>query len=362
MSISCSDEAEEECSEAFRRLFVRPLLPTLKSFSKSPFRTRNLGGRYEWGSIVAAEGNFSAALKKGDWKLFLCKLNTHVSVDDGPEGMRYGRMQRYENDSIYCAALNYFLSGQTGPFLDELAETFHSEGVDRRKVILEQIPEEHRSLVVALTNARLQARKAMLDIQEHPPKTPTLYYIVPCVTFNRRGHDTEIMCGMYTADRRRDEERDEYIGLGDLPNQYRITLEGRVHVVQDGAGLEPRSARNHREVVKQVWEDSGVRVERADERVDHALAEAASKPMTQVAMKALMAVLFELAPIPAAVLLFGQGLGHIRNAQVANRLAREAEDDHAARRMLLEIDESMESLSQEQRGHVVELLRQSYQK
>ena len=359
MSVSCSDEAEEECASAFRRLFVRPLFPPLKSFSRSPFRTRNLAGRYEWGSVVAAEGNFSSALKEGEWKLFLCKLNAHVSVDEGSSGPRYGRMQRYAGDSVYCAALHAFLSGGEGPFADELAEAFRSEGVDRRQAILEEVAPEHRSLVLALTSARLQARMAMLDIQEHAPRTPTLYYVAPCVTLNRRGQDTEILCGLYTADRRGGEERDEYVGLSDRPGAYSIALEGRRHVVTEELPFEPREARDHRELVRRTW-DEGAAARAKDERVRTAVTDAAAHPVARASLTALLPVLFELSPIPAAVFLFAQGFGHIRHAHLANRLARESRDDQAARRMLLEIGEQVGGLSEEEQRHLVELLRQEY--
>ena len=48
LHVTCSDESERECIEAFQKAFVEPRLPSLKLWSKCAFRTSNLGGRYEW--------------------------------------------------------------------------------------------------------------------------------------------------------------------------------------------------------------------------------------------------------------------------------------------------------------------------
>ena len=57
LHLTCSDESERECIESFQQCFVRDLLPDLKLGSKAPFRTANLGGRYEWGAVGLAEAN-----------------------------------------------------------------------------------------------------------------------------------------------------------------------------------------------------------------------------------------------------------------------------------------------------------------
>ena len=52
---ACSDESGKENVTAFHRVIVRDLLPELKFWSRSSFRTANLGGRYEPGSIAICE-------------------------------------------------------------------------------------------------------------------------------------------------------------------------------------------------------------------------------------------------------------------------------------------------------------------
>ena len=59
--ISCSDESERECVESFHHIFVRELLPQLKYWSRSSFRTATLGGRYETGAIAIAEEHFATS-------------------------------------------------------------------------------------------------------------------------------------------------------------------------------------------------------------------------------------------------------------------------------------------------------------
>ena len=47
MLITCADESEHECEEAFQRGLAQYLLPSLKLGRRSAMRLANLGGRYE---------------------------------------------------------------------------------------------------------------------------------------------------------------------------------------------------------------------------------------------------------------------------------------------------------------------------
>ena len=68
----------------------------------------------------------------------------------------------------------------------------------------------------------------MLDIQDYTPCTPTVYLLVPTITLNKAGHDSEIVCGIYAADRRTAEPHDEYCGIGSRPWKYSLTEESRL--------------------------------------------------------------------------------------------------------------------------------------
>ena len=116
LHLTCADEAEKECVDAFQRDFVRYLLPTLKLSERSPFRLANLGARYEWGAAPIAEEHFSLARGAEKWKLLLIKINAHVAADDGPSGFRFGHLQRFDEDSAFCGAITATLGGASAPF------------------------------------------------------------------------------------------------------------------------------------------------------------------------------------------------------------------------------------------------------
>ena len=154
---------------------------------------------------------------------------SHVAVQETDHGDRYGIMDRYRSESACCGALHELLQGEQQPLVRELRETFCSEGHDRIAALrdLERVEPAYRSLFAALVSARLQTRKVMIDIQDYEPMSPTLYFAVPCVTLNRKGRDTEIVCGVYTADHRSAERTERYYGLGDHPahRAHRLTQE-----------------------------------------------------------------------------------------------------------------------------------------
>jgi hypothetical protein len=94
----------------------------------------------------------------------------------------------------------------------------------------------YRYLIAALVGARLQAARALQDVRDHQELTPTVYLIVPCVTLNRPGPDTEIVCGFHIADYRAPDAAVEYCGLGDEPASYRVLLEGERLRIEYGQG------------------------------------------------------------------------------------------------------------------------------
>lgn len=369
MHLTCADEAERECVDEFQRNFVRYLLPTLKFFAKAPFRAANLGGRYEWGSARIAEDHFAMAKGADRWKLLVVKINAHVSVEETRDGPVYGRMERYDSESVYCGALHSLLDEGVLPFADDLRESFGTEGLDRLAELRDpaQVDPAVRSLLAAVTSARLQARRAVIDIQDWTPRSPTLYLVLPCVTLNRRVHDTEVLVGVYTCDRRAGERHDEYCGLGDLPSEYAVETKLGTVSVRDEGYDRPRQARDHRALVLDEWRRAGSEVGEWHPRLEQVLRVARQEsggadahPMAKAALKTLLVGALELAPIPAAVVLFGAGLVNVHHAAKAHRLAREAGEDEAARRMLREIEDKVDGLSPEQASHLTELLLREY--
>ncbi len=235
--VTCSDEAETECAEAFQHWFVREVLPELKPDSRAPFRSVNLGGRYEPGAIQIAEEHYAAPRSREAFKLLVVKINAHTAVRVSGAGPEYGWLERYGSRSTCCGALAGLFEGSSLPAAQELRETFGGEGKDRLAVLGDEsrVAARHRALLTAVSSAALQARRAVQEIRQYRPQTPTMYLVLPCVTINRPSEpDTELVVGEYGIDRTGVECVIEHRGLGDDPAGYRVRHEqGRVVVEDD---------------------------------------------------------------------------------------------------------------------------------
>lgn len=233
--ITCADESEHECVQAFQKGFVQHHLPELKFANQSAFRISNLGGRYEWGAVGIAEEHFVLPMTPSSFKLMVIKINSHVGVTVEKDAERYGFLKRYGRESACCGALSALMAGKKGPFLEEMREVFRFVGIDRLQILADpgQVAPELRSLFAAVVSAGLQARQVMTDIRAHKPSVPTLYLVVPCITLNRPDIDTEILCGVYTADCRFNGVKEEYVGLSDDPANYSFSIHNRRIFIQD---------------------------------------------------------------------------------------------------------------------------------
>jgi hypothetical protein len=235
--VTCSDEAEWECAESFQQSFAELVLPALKPGRRAVFRSINLGARYETGAIHIAEEHFATEESAGQPKLMVAKINAHVGVRGTGEGPEYGWLDRYHLLSPCCGALAALMAGTDLPAVRELADTFASDGQDRLAAIQDTavVPEQHRALVAAVTSAALQARRAVDDVQQRRPTTPTRFLVLPCVTINRPGPDTELLVGRYEIDWTGQTPQTHYDGLSDDPAEYRIEHErGRLSVQDAG--------------------------------------------------------------------------------------------------------------------------------
>lgn len=369
MLITCADESEHECVTAFQKGFVNLLLPQLKFAQQSAFRIANLGGRYDWGAVRIAEDHYAAAESVPVKKVIVVKINSHVGVleDHGKE--KYGVMQRYHDKSHSCGALHALMSGDERPFAAQLAELFVSEGPDRLAILRDeqQVDPEYRALYAAITSARLQARKVVLDIQDYEPVSPAEFLVIPCVTMNRVGKDTEIACGFYLASEETGLKEPEYYGLGDNPAAYeRDVSHNRLVITDDQLGYK-RIARDHRALALADWHDM-MRDKRTviqDQRLD-AVRQRVSKhtgprvERTKMVLPILLTILAELEPISAATLLFGYGFAGIHHAFRVHRLARRLESSEEARKILLEIRDRIDSLEPKQAEAMMELLSREY--
>jgi len=362
--ITCSDESERECCDAFQQWFVQEMLPELKSWSRSPFSTANLGSQYEWGGVAIAEHHYATPESHDGFKLMVVKVNGHVAVDARPDGTVYGKLPRYDVESTFCGALHAMLAGGSSlPAVARLEEVFASEGLDRLAMLrdADQTDPAMQPLLAALVSTRLQARRVVLDIQQHRPHSPTLYLVLPCVTINRRQRDTELVVGMYTADHREPTLKVEYLGLGDDPSRYQVVdKHGWLHVSDDQL-REVREARDHREMVLDHWRRHASVAAPQDERLERIVhltdrKEHLDTSVAREALATLLWVLADLAPVPASILLFARGAVGIHHVYRAHRLARNQGSEADARAILHDLEQRVDALPAEQAQQVLEML------
>lgn len=367
MHVTCSDESERECAESFQHWFAQDLLPELKYSAQSTFRTASMGGRYEWGSIRIADANFTTLSARDSFKLLVVKVNSHVCVSRDGTDFQYGTMLRYDDTSRFCGALHLMLDGVQLPALASLRESFQSEGKDRLAMLNDpqQVDPKYRSLLVAVLSARLQARRAVLDIQNLQPACPTLFVVLPCVTMNRPDRDTELLVGMYQADLRNVEPAISYRGLGDNPAAYRVTTRHNMVQIEDEGLSHDRPARDHRQLVLRQWRQRDEEVLIDDERMHDIVVltgqgESTSGAVAKEVLKTLLRLLADVALVPTAVLLFADGIVGIHNVYRAYRLAEGQGTPRDATDILDEIMHRVDSLSPAQARYVIQLLCKNY--
>lgn len=371
MLVTCADESERECADAFRHQFSEHLLPHLKFGERSHFRIANLGGRYEWGAAAIAEQHYAGAAAGAPFKLVLVKVNAHVSVDGTGGGVRYGQMARYAGESVYCGALDALLTGSSAPFADDLAEAFASEEVDRLACLCDQerVDPSVGSLFAALASARLQARRALVDIQDRRPLTPTVFVVLPSVTLNRRTRDGELLCGVYRADWTGDAAEITYQGLGDDPAAYQFERgTGRVAVSDPGIDVV-RPARDHRALALTQWAETAgpaAPAATADDaeahaRLDELVREGASRKHDKLEyaspmLAGLLNVVSMIDPVLGATVMFAQGVAGIHHLFRIHRISRNLGDDGDAHRVLDEAQANLDRLPPERARQVVDVL------
>jgi hypothetical protein len=366
--VTCSDELEHACSHVFRRWFALGLIPDRGHDQSGPFRTANLAGRYEWGGAQIAADHFTATAAEGDTRALLVKINAHVGVSESSEGRVYGPVRRYDDsDSHACGALYALLANQDLPSIHALRDDFASEGVDRVALLAdpEQVEPRYRMLFAAIAHARLQARRAIIDIQDHAWHTPIIFWVVASVSLNRESRSHEIVCGLYRADYRGPQPTEQYCGLGDNPANYEVAKTARGIAVSETEPFALRDARDHRELVLDEWRGQVSGDQAAPHELREALVKARdgitqSLPYGRVALKALLPLLISVAPVPAAMAFFGAGALGIHHLYRMRRLARSVDSDEEARQVLGSLEAAVDDLPPERAKAVIELLAAHY--
>jgi len=363
LHVTCSDEAERETVETFQRCFVQEMVPRLTIGGCSALRSANLGGRFEWSSLAVAEANFAQARGADDFKLMVVKINSHVGVSDSRTTKSFGMIDRYGTEAPACSALRGFIEGtrESHQFIASFQEQFASEGLDRRER-LRELDDSYRYLAAAVVSARLQARSAAMEAQEHRPVTPTVYVIIPCVTLHYRERNAEILCGIYFIDRRSDQDEGFYRGLGDDPLAYSIAEKHGLVQVSDTKGYETRVARDHRLLIKSKWKQRGeIQVAPHDVRIDEILKQANHHLLqndlaVKGVLKMLLPLLADVSPISAALILFTSGVSGIYQVYRAHKAVEEVENDADARLMLADIQSRLDHMPVDQARKVLQVL------
>ncbi len=369
LHVTCSDESERECVEALQRGFIEHLLPALKSARRSAFQLSNLGGRYEWGAAPLAEDHFLSERSRRGYTLLVAKLNAHVAFEDIPAPaaaprFRLGVWDRYGRDSTSCGALNALVAGKRSPFLDDLREAFDSEGHDRLGALRNsrKVDPLFRPLAAAVVSARLQARKAVLDLQDRTPAQPTYWVVLPCVTVNRHELDTEIVCGVYTVDGRDGERAVTYSGLGDDATAYRIErVNDRFSVTDDQVWIT-RTGRDHRQMAETYAPRPDDRTRALlDAQLERLRQEAQHNPgqdhrHTQTLLRRVLPIYAEIAPVDAAALAFVHGVAAIHHACTAHSLADPKTGEARARLILEEVYDQIDHLDDRRTERLLALL------
>ncbi len=369
--VTCSDECEREQVESFQHWFADALLPELKFSARAPFRSANLGARYEWGALRIAEEHFAIASSADSFKVLLVKLNSHVAVLSSNGGHEFGKMSRYDAHSTCCGALGALLSGTRHPAMDEIRLAFAYDDVPRLDMLRDPaiVDPSQRAFLAAIVNARIQARSAIVDLQDYVPQTPTVTLVIPTVTINRPQRDTEFVVGVYRADSRRGTSEAEYLGLGDDPSGYRLITEHGYLRVEDTQLSQLREARDHRLLVAQQWHKRQVRAHAAElaegaRRIAEVATEgaAASSPhLAHETLKTLLWLAADVAPIPLTIMLFAKGLVGIHHLYRVHRMARGVGDSEDAREILAEVSEQVPKLTPSLATDAIDWIRRHFQ-
>lgn len=365
--VTCVDEAEAEQAQAFHDGFVRHALPALKFGHQSAFRLAMPGGQYEFAAIRTAERNFAAAGRPGERKLMVVKVNAHTGIAAHDGAPSFGYAHRYGGTTPCCGALHVLLSGGRLPS-PGLAEALGSEDLDRLAALRDPgcTDPRERGLRAALASARLQARKVVLDVQDYGDAPNTSWLVAACVSINRPDRDTEILCGFYRSLDAGHPKAFEYSGLGDDPTAFRITEKNRQLLVTDDQHGAPRPARDHRqllsaratEVAAATARQQDPRLTEVREAVRHGHHRKADK--SGALLSSALLVLGEIAPVPAALLLFARGAAGIHHTWRIHKIARDLSRRADAQAVIHDVGSRIDELPPDQREALLELLLQRY--
>ncbi|HEX6884849.1 MAG TPA: hypothetical protein VF530_15850 [Planctomycetota bacterium] len=196
---ACSDEFNGEVRAAFDRDVARLLSAPEIPGTRRVFAVANMGGRIEPGAIALANQHFSARSTRSGEKLLLIEVTGHVGRRETSAGARWGELDRFGLPSPCCGALRLLLDAPESaqavrfPWFDQLTAFFGPA----RLAALRADASPYAMLRAAIVHAVLQAETAIVDLLREAPPTPTHVLLVALVVVNRRGTDNAIPVALH---------------------------------------------------------------------------------------------------------------------------------------------------------------------
>lgn len=348
LHVTCSDGLEKKANKSYLDTVVRDLTNAGER-DWAPLRTANLGARYEWASGPVAFSHFRGAGSSAA----LIKINTHVGVEHTGAEPAFGFYDRGGRRSATCGALSMLLAGMDEPFIHELEELFASGGLDRLALLRDpEVTEpELAPLLAAVLQARLQARRALLDNVETANDGlpgPDRLLIVAAVTINQKQSDHELLVGFYAGERNPAGRLVmTWCGLPDDPRELRCERHhSGIRISADfQATRRARGAYDHRSLIAEDYQAreapclSG-QASAALEELHQKLNDPAH-PWTGLAIKGSALALGELLPIPALLALFAGGALEVNHAFKLSRIAHGQAKPHEVDALLFAAAEDL---------------------
>jgi hypothetical protein len=155
--------------------------------------------------------------------------------------------------------------------------------------------------------------------------------------------------------------------LGDDPTAYETWRQHGLFVVSDAEAAVERRARDHRALVRDAWKERRIEPALAvrDERIERIQRDVAQNKHhhhhhAKTLLRAALPILAEVAPVPAAILLFAEGAVGIHHAFRVQQLTREMEQSLEARQILDEIEAKVDQFEPDRARALIELLMRDY--
>ncbi len=156
-------------------------------------------------------------------------------------------------------------------------------------------------------------------------------------------------------------------GLGDDPGEYEVQIRHQRLEISDEQVDTERQSRDHRALVRAAWhkrsggKPTPVRDDRLKRiREDVGKNKHRNPRHSRALLRAALPILAELAPIPAAILMFADGAVGIHHAFRVHKLAREMGSSADARKIVDEIHRKIDGMEPDRAEALIEMLMNEF--